>query len=390
LGRADLPVVIMASAYGRGKLMQSGGAGQTNAILLKPVIGTVLDTLLYDTLGLGAAPGNASGAAQRPARAQTLIQGARLLLVEDNPLNQIVARGMLQQAGATVDVVDDGAKALERLRSDAARYDLVLMDVQMPVMDGFAATRAIRDELHLTLPVLAMSAGVTAAEREHCTACGMNDFISKPVEVELMLATIARHLPPAAPPAAPTPEGVFDIDQLLCFGDSDPDQLQALLGLIRDVCGAAPAKFAEARRHWHDGHGPDAKRELHSLRGSIGTLGARRFAQAALVLEKSLADADQTAVPALFDAAEAELQATCAALHSWLAQQDATPAPSAPADSTRLQRWERMLAEQDLGACDAYPSLRPQLAGRLDPATLAALDRAIEQLDFAGARQLLG
>ena len=121
------------------------------------------------------------------------LQGLRLLLVEDHPLNQIVARGMLEHAGAAVDVAENGQLAVERLRDHAADYDIVLMDVQMPVMDGFEATRLIREELRLTLPVLAMSAGVMQSEQEHCIAAGMNDFIPKPVDVEQMLDIISRH-----------------------------------------------------------------------------------------------------------------------------------------------------------------------------------------------------
>jgi CheY-like chemotaxis protein len=85
--------------------------------------------------------------------------------------------------------------ALERLRTDAHRYDLVLMDVQMPEMDGFEATTRIRADLGLPLPVLAMTAGVMESEREQCIACGMNDFIAKPIDVEQMLRVIGRHIP---------------------------------------------------------------------------------------------------------------------------------------------------------------------------------------------------
>ena len=121
------------------------------------------------------------------------LHGLRLLLVEDHPLNQIVARGMLEHAGATVNVAENGQLAVDHLRAHAADYDIVLMDVQMPVMDGFEATRHIREELRLTLPILAMSAGVMQSEQEHCIAAGMNDFIPKPVDIEQMLDIISRH-----------------------------------------------------------------------------------------------------------------------------------------------------------------------------------------------------
>jgi CheY-like chemotaxis protein len=129
-----------------------------------------------------------------PAAKEVLrLQGLRLLLVEDHPLNQVVARGMLEHAGAQVDIAENGQLAVDLLRERAADFDIVLMDVQMPVMDGFQATRQIRRRLGLKLPVLAMTAGVMKSEQDECIAAGMNDFIAKPVDVAQMLDIISRH-----------------------------------------------------------------------------------------------------------------------------------------------------------------------------------------------------
>src|SRR5690606_5786302 len=104
---------------------------------------------------------------------------------------------ILTQAGATLEIADNGQRAIERLRSNSSAFDIVLMDVQMPVMDGFTATRIIRNELQLAIPILAITAGVTEFEREECIASGMNDLIAKPIEADVMLATIERYLPAA-------------------------------------------------------------------------------------------------------------------------------------------------------------------------------------------------
>jgi signal transduction histidine kinase/ActR/RegA family two-component response regulator len=119
----------------------------------------------------------------------------RVLLAEDGIDNQRLLSLFLRQAGLEVDIVGNGRAAVEAAM--AKDYDLVLMDVQMPEMDGFEATAKIRAELGLHLPVLAMTAGVMASEREQCIACGMNDFIAKPIDVDEMLRVIARNLPPA-------------------------------------------------------------------------------------------------------------------------------------------------------------------------------------------------
>ncbi|MBY0238223.1 MAG: CHASE domain-containing protein, partial [Burkholderiaceae bacterium] len=121
------------------------------------------------------------------------LAGMVLLLVEDNALNQVVASTMLQGAGATVDIVANGQEALDAMRRHGSRYHVVLMDVQMPVMDGFTATRAIRAELGLRTTIIAMTAGVTQAERAECLDAGMDDFIAKPIEYDDMIATIARY-----------------------------------------------------------------------------------------------------------------------------------------------------------------------------------------------------
>ena len=131
--------------------------------------------------------------APSPGEKTPTLQGLRLLLVEDHPLNQVVARGMLEHAGASVALVENGQLAVDYLREHAADIDMVLMDVQMPVMDGFEATGHIRHELGLKLPVLAMTAGVMQSEQDQCLAAGMDDFIAKPVDIEQMLATISRH-----------------------------------------------------------------------------------------------------------------------------------------------------------------------------------------------------
>ncbi|MTW14582.1 response regulator, partial [Pseudoduganella eburnea] len=137
-----------------------------------------------------------------PARGsgQPALGGARILLVEDNPTNQVVARGVLEPAGALVTVAENGQQAVDLVRAAPDAFDLVLMDVQMPVMDGFEATRILRQQLGLRIPILAMSAGVLDTERSRCVECGMDGFIAKPVDYAQMLAAIAGHLHAGAAP----------------------------------------------------------------------------------------------------------------------------------------------------------------------------------------------
>ena len=160
--------------------------------------------------------GDAAGELLASARQSALLgalKGARILLVEDNQFNQQIAQEMLEELGATVCLANNGAEALELLRSTG--YDCILMDLQMPLMDGLEATRRIRADPHIGhIPVLAMTATATTEARMRCIEAGMNDFISKPVQPALMAQTVANWLPQrmaVAPRPAPSPAPVAAI-----------------------------------------------------------------------------------------------------------------------------------------------------------------------------------
>lgn len=123
------------------------------------------------------------------------LAGLRLLLVEDNYLNQQVASELLKAEGAVVDVASDGAEGLACMAGDR-RFDAVLMDMQMPVMDGYEATRRLRAQGHTSLPILALTAHVLEAERAVCRAAGVDDFIAKPIDFEELIGTVARYCRP--------------------------------------------------------------------------------------------------------------------------------------------------------------------------------------------------
>ncbi|CUI09031.1 response regulator [Massilia antarctica] len=355
---ARLPIALMVNAYGRGKLMESSAAGQADAILSKPVTGSSLFDTVHEVLVQRAQ------AAIRPAGAQAALDGAaskvrldgvRMLLAEDNELNQVVARGILESVGARLDIVGNGQLALARLAANPGTYDLVLMDIQMPVMDGYAAARRIRAGLRLTLPVLALTAGVTESERRACADAGMNDVIAKPIEVDDMLKTIVRHLPglerKSAPAVAATAAGaaaagapalpVLRLGPLIEIARGNPEHLAAVANLVRRVAGEGHQQFDQARVHWDAGRDLEAAMVLHALRGGIGSVGAKRFAAAALELEQSLKGEPAGDTAALFLSAARELDAAVDAAREWLAQQEggaqeraAASATSAPAPSS--------------------------------------------------------
>ncbi len=321
------------------------------------------------------------------ARGGRELAGARILLVEDNALNQLVARGILEPAGAIVTTVGNGQEAVELMERQGTGnrmdYDLVLMDVQMPVMDGYTATRILRTRLGLRLPILAMSAGVTEAEREQCLAAGMNDFIPKPIDVEQMMTRLQEHLRGAAP-AAPTEAAVaaqsFNVERLAALSARDPAQRQSLVTLVARMAREAPAELVRANQEWRDGDAPAAGKILHSLRGSVGSLGARAFAAVTIELEAALRENRQDDIGHLFGAAQREIDATTAAARAWLARQESADVPAARPED--LRRWLALLAERDLDAVTVHETLRGWLAAELTPAQQAAVGAAMAALDF--------
>ena len=188
------PRIVMVTAYGAEEVWQRVEQAGLDGFLNKPVTpSTLLDTIM-NTFGRKAVPALAARAHPGPSPADlACLAGASVLLVEDNDFNQQVATELLNLMGVEVSLARNGQEALEKLHGQA--FDAVLMDLQMPVMDGYEATRRVRgDPAFATLPVLAMTAHAMLQERERCMALGMNDYITKPIDPEALAITLAKWL----------------------------------------------------------------------------------------------------------------------------------------------------------------------------------------------------
>jgi CheY-like chemotaxis protein/HPt (histidine-containing phosphotransfer) domain-containing protein len=207
----------------------------------------------------------------------------RILLAEDNPVNQEVAKAMLRKRGHQVDVVANGTDAVEAVRG--ARYDLVLMDIQMPQMDGFAATAAIRELPGGTdLPIFAMTAHAMSGERERCIARGMNGYLSKPFKGHELYALVEGIVPAAAPADAPPPmpTEVPPPAPLVAFDSGEfrrtmrdvgaEDAVDAVLDLFAEH---APGRLAALNGAMASGQGEEIARAAHAFKSPAGAIGAR-------------------------------------------------------------------------------------------------------------------
>jgi len=194
---SKIPAIILVTAYGREEIMKRAEDLKLEGFLLKPIT----PSILFDTImqAFGETVTEASGLAQRKeqeAKAWENIQGAHVLLVEDNEINQQVAMEILQGAGLKVTIANNGQEGVDAAREN--QYDAILMDIQMPVMDGYTATREIRKDARFKeLPIIAMTAHAMAGDEDKSLESGMNGHVAKPIDPDQLFATLHKWIQPS-------------------------------------------------------------------------------------------------------------------------------------------------------------------------------------------------
>ena len=283
LGLKHIPVVLMATAYASEEVVTPLlKEGTIDGFLVKPVHQSILFDTIMAAFGQTQGTGRGSATQDQNKAPTTQLAGASILLVEDNEINQQVARELLEKRHIQVKTAENGKIALEMLEQQT--FDGILMDMQMPVMDGLLATGRIRQNPHYAqLPIIAMTANAMPGDREICLAAGMNDHISKPVDPEAMFRTLARWIIPTHPQAAliiqPLEEkAVFQLD---IVGIDDRSGLLRMGGditlyqnILTKFCinqARVDQKIAKALQA---GETKTAVRLAHTLKGVAGTIGA--------------------------------------------------------------------------------------------------------------------
>ena len=398
------PIVIMATAYSLSSLAMQPGVDMVDAILSKPVTSSTLFNAVME------AQRRRSAAAGLPAALRQVsspsLAGVRVLVVDDSEINREVAQRILSDQGATVSLAEHGQAALDWLKAQPDAVDLVLMDVQMPVMDGIEATRQLRllPQFH-NLPIVALTAGAFKSQQEAAYAAGMTDFISKPFDVPSTIALIQRlrrrgnpDAAPAEPSApvplapeplvqnAPTELSVIDVGKgLRIWTDLKvyKTYLRRFVDTYRRAVEEMNASLAQDQR--------DAAAALaHKLSGVAANMALPDTQRLAAEAERILLSGyDATGVLSRLDAA---LRLAIEAVERFAplaVAVDMPPPPSAPAtpevlDALALQ-LEALLAALDTDNPTPIEAILAQLASILPASELAAIQEAVRDFDFRGA-----
>jgi len=325
------PMMLMVTAYGREDLLKEAERAGVGNVLVKPVS----PSILFDTtVGLLGGICEVAADSELPAvdSQLTAIRGSRILLVEDNDINQQVAREILQDAGLAVDVADNGEVALAMVQN--ADYDLVFMDMQMPVMDGVTATREIRRIGRLdAVPIVAMTANAMNQDRQKCLDAGMNDFLVKPFDPAQVVAVLLRWIRPrgeavaAPPPQQPglaesggvqLPSAIAGLDMALGLSHM-MGKRPLYLDVLRRFAQGQRETMVGLRRALAAGDRATAERLVHTLKGLAASIGATQLralaAEAETIIGGKFSDG---LVEAAIAPMEASLRQLVAALDSAL------------------------------------------------------------------------
>ena len=404
------PAVIMVTSFGREDAINLAEMQKINLdhVLTKPVTQSSLLEAIGSTLKKGVAnAGRSSEKHANQAEWMRQLSGAKILLTEDNEMNQELALELLSQAGIEVTVANHGQEALDILKSNA-NFDGVLMDCQMPIMDGYTATREIRKMPQFDqLPIIAMTANAMAGDREKVLEAGMWDHIAKPLNVQAMFGTIAKWIKPAKPNQS------ANVKSAVLTANSGIASLHALKGIDINVGMSTTmdnealyrrllVKFYEGQKDFSsiflksqkDQDASAAIRYAHTLKGNAGNIGAKGIQQAAAELEEACKNnASATQTQELLSRVALELEPVIASLATMIESSASSAKQSATINPEEFQKklhlLKSLLEESDGDALDCLTEVLEQAQSGPMAFQLKRVMKDIENYDFDQALENL-
>ncbi len=403
------PCVLLVTAFAREEALKAAHGVGLAGVINKPVTpSTLLDSLARVLGHTVSAPPSPRQTGQVLQQAQRQLAGARVLLVEDQALNQELACDLLQRAGVQVVTASNGQECLDML-STQGPFDGVLMDCQMPVMDGYSATERIRAQPQWhSLPVIAMTASAMAADRDRVMQCGMNDHITQPLDLAHMFNTMARWITPSgAPTSPPHPDATAPTPSHVSASIDTADGLSRCMGNM-DLYRRLLKGFAKTQHDFalqfdrKGGDGDAALSVVHTLKGLAGTIGATQLLQAATCLELALHAHNPAETPDQRRARiHAELALTLVSLQAVMADIERLNRPSANAvlqqqtamsDQALREQLDRiadLVADNDAQAREVLQDLLRDWPSLRQNPGLGALKLALSAYDFEAASKAL-
>ncbi|CNH42903.1 hybrid sensory histidine kinase BarA [Yersinia aldovae] len=405
----NAPMIVMITAHDREMLLQRSEEDQAllDGYLVKPITASMLLDSVIDALSERKQPDIAQ---PRVAESSYQLSDIQLLIVEDNLNNQQIARELLEDEGAIVTIANHGKEAIEILERTPTLFDVVLMDLQMPVMDGFNATRYIRESLGLKeLPIIAMTANAMASDRDACLAAGMNDHIGKPFDLNNLIQTIRKYSgrtditttvsrASASSLSAELKSAVattgIEVESALNRLGGDVSLYQKMLSLFAADLATFPTQLDALMTQ---GDHQSASRLLHTIKGLAAQLGATELSlcagQGEKLLNNSVAATAEMINPLLNDL-KTKVLAMQADIANLIQLLSANATQADPAETWNTQSIEQqlnslivLLENSDMAALEVISQLQAAVGQQLN-GQLLPLNEAINQLDFAKAIQL--
>ena len=395
------PHLVMVTAYGREEVMKQAEETSFENVLIKPVTPSMLFDSVVQALSTGKHTDAGTHASTSAGFNFESIRGARVLLVEDNELNREVATGLLEGAPVTVSAADNGEVAIRMLNE--SKYDMVLMDMQMPVMDGLAATRAIRQNSQFKdLPIIAMTANAMAGDREECLKAGMNDHLAKPIDPDKLFDALLRWIParPAAqnvaaaavvtaqkPPADSAPLEIPGIDTQTALKRTCGNR-QRYVSLLQRFADSQVGAVGEIHTALKAKDSATAQRIAHSLKGAAANLGANALATAAGSAEVAIKTQSEVE-PALIEM-EQTLFAAVAAIQKALPSAEKVESTlSGNGDPSvvlqPLSRLKKLLEADDSEAAEFIIEAQGSFSAVLRRTEIETLTRMVGDFDYESA-----